>query len=82
MANRVLVAPTGESATEAAKFRFEYQVIGAARGNFEWEPIFGGNNDALMANFYATIRSTIRARHGIIVTDAEIITLGHPHTTI
>ena len=81
MPNQVLIATNSANATENAKFRLEYQVVGGAKGNLDWQPTFGDNNTTLATSLYTTIKNTLSDRHGLTVQDDEIIVLGMPSST-
>jgi len=81
MPNQVLIATNSANATENAKFRLEYQVVGGARGNLDWQPTFGDNTSTLATDLYTTIKNTLSDRHGLTVLDDEIIVLGMPSST-
>jgi hypothetical protein len=81
MPNAVLVSTNANVATENAKFRLEYQVVGGGRGNFDWAPTFGDSTAELTAALYVVIKATILARHGLTVLDDEITLLGAITTT-
>lgn len=78
MAEQVLVACNSANATENASFRMEYQIVGGARGNFDWTPTFGNTNAELLAALFAAIAAEILARHSLTITDDEVIILGVP----
>lgn len=81
MPNQVLVATNANAATENAKFRCEYQVVGNGRGNFDFEPTFGISDTELLTDLLTVLKATILARHGITVVDSEILLLGPPTTS-
>jgi hypothetical protein len=81
MPNAVLVSTNANVATENAKFRLEYQVVGGGRGNFDWTPTFGDSTAELTAALYVVIKATILARHGLTILDDEITLLGAITTT-
>ena len=81
MPNAVLVSTNANVATEDAKFRLEYQVVGGGRGNFDWAPTFGDSSAELLTALYTVIKATILARHGLTILDDEITVMGVPATT-
>lgn len=81
MPNAVLVATNANVATENAKFRLEYQVVGGGRGNFDWQPTFGDSSAELTTALYTLIKATILSRHGLTILDDEITLMGAPSTT-
>lgn len=77
----VLVSLNTNAATENAKFRFEYQIVGGARGNFDWGPTFGNNNAQLITSLYVVVKTVIFTRHQLRVSDDEIVLMGLPYST-
>ena len=78
MAEQVLVACNSSDCVENAKFRMEYQIVGGARGRFDWAPTFGDDNAELLAALFAEVAAVILARHALTITDEEVIILGVP----
>jgi hypothetical protein len=77
--SQVLVGTNSHNATEGAKFRLEYQVVnGSQRGLFDWTPTVGQTNEQLMAALLTEVIAVLLARHGLTVTEADIIVLGPP----
>lgn len=81
MPNEVLIGTNANCVTENAKFRCEYQVVGGARGNFDFEPTFGISDAELLTDLLTVVKSTILARHGLTILDSEILILGTPTTS-
>lgn len=81
MPNQVLVSTNANVATENAKFRLEYQVVGGGRGNFDWQPTFGDSSAELLTALNTLIKATLLSRHGLTVLDDEITIMGVPATT-
>lgn len=81
MPNQVLVGTNANVVTEDAKFRLEYQIVGGARGNFDWAPSFDDSTADHQAALLLVIEAVLLARHGLTVVDDEIIILGVPTTT-
>lgn len=82
MPDQVLVACNSHNATENAKFRVEYQIVGGARGHFDWQPTFGNTNAQLLASLFSAVAATILARHSLTIGDDEVIVLGAPVITV
>lgn len=82
MPNSVLVACNSANALENSKFRLEYSVVGGAKGNVDWAPVFGDDNAELLAALLSVIQSTLLARHSLTILDSEVIVLGVPAITV